>query len=118
MIAEPAQNLSSFLLPKHAGTVIYFRPSVDQKTAAGPRVSAEKNDAADPYYSDADIAALLGISVGRLRNKICAGDPLPPRLQADGFRKRLWPRQAFHQWLEQFEEENVRRKRHRFLRRS
>lgn len=54
------------------------------------------------YYTDADIARLLGISLGRLRNKLCAGSPLPPRIQPPGCRNRLWPCQAVHDWLEQF----------------
>jgi len=54
------------------------------------------------YYNDRDIARLLGISMGRLRNKLTAGTPLPPRIQPPGCRNRLWPREAVHAWLEQF----------------
>ena len=54
------------------------------------------------YYTDTGIAGLLGISLGRLRNKLCAGSPLPPRIQPPGCRNRLWPCQAVHDWLEQF----------------
>ncbi len=54
------------------------------------------------YYTDGDVARLLGISLGRLRNKLCAGNPLPPRIQPPGCRHRLWPCQAVHDWLEQF----------------
>lgn len=54
------------------------------------------------YYTDTDIAHLLGITLGRLRNKLTAGNPLPPRIQPPGCRHRLWPRQAVHEWLEQF----------------
>ena len=54
------------------------------------------------YYSDSEIARLLGISLGRLRNKLCAGSPLPPRIQPPGCRKRIWPRSAVHEWLAQF----------------
>lgn len=54
------------------------------------------------YYTDAEIADLLGISLGRLRNKLCAGSPLPPRIQSPGCRHRLWPCQAVYDWLEQF----------------
>ena len=81
-------------------------------------MSTDKLGAGGAYYSDADVAALLGISVAGLRNKISAGDPLPPRLQADGFRKRLWPCHAFHEWLRQFEEAQINRQRDGFLRRS
>jgi len=54
------------------------------------------------YYTDTEIAGLLGISLGRLRNKISAGSPLPPRIQPPGCSNRLWPCQAVHDWLEQF----------------
>ena len=54
------------------------------------------------YYTDTEIAGLLGITLGRLRNKLCAGSPLPPRIQPPGCRNRLWPCQAVHDWLEQF----------------
>ena len=54
------------------------------------------------YYTDDEVADLLGISVGRLRNKLCAGNPLPPRIEPPGCRHRLWPCQAVHDWLEQF----------------
>ena len=54
------------------------------------------------YYTDTEIARLLGISLGRLRNKLCAGSPLPPRIQPPGCRYRLWPCQGVHDWLEQF----------------
>jgi len=59
------------------------------------------------YYSDRDIARLLGISIGRLRNKLTTGRPLPPRIQPPGCRNRLWPREAVHAWLEQFLITNV-----------
>lgn len=54
------------------------------------------------YYTDMEIARLLGISLGRLRNKLSDGSPLPPRIQPPGCRTRLWPRSAVHAWLEQF----------------
>jgi hypothetical protein len=54
------------------------------------------------YYTDNEIARLLGISLGRLRNKLCAGSPLPPRIRPPGCRNRLWPSQAVHEWLAQF----------------
>ena len=54
------------------------------------------------YYTDTEVAGLLGISLGRLRNKLCAGNPLPPRIQPPGCRNRLWPCKAAHEWLEQF----------------
>jgi hypothetical protein len=54
------------------------------------------------YYTDQEMAQLLGISLGRLRNKLTAGSPLPPRIQPPRCRTRLWPREAVHAWLEQF----------------
>ena len=60
------------------------------------------------YYDDAEVAAILGISVSRLRNKISAGESLPPRFQPAGVRKRLWPRQDFDAWLRRFEHSEVR----------
>lgn len=54
------------------------------------------------YYTGSDIACLLGISLGRLRNKLCADSPLPPRIQPPGCRKRMWLRSAVHEWLAQF----------------
>jgi hypothetical protein len=36
------------------------------------------------YYTDSDIAGLLGISLGRLRNKLSAGNPLPAAHSATG----------------------------------
>jgi hypothetical protein len=65
-------------------------------------VNAEYSSKHGKYYSDSEIAGLLGISLGRLRNKLCAGSPLPPRIQPPGCRNRLWPCQAVHDWLEQF----------------
>jgi len=62
----------------------------------------EQQVAQAKYYTDPDIAELLGISLGRLRNKLTAGSPLPPRIQPPGCRQRLWPRSAVHEWLEQF----------------
>jgi len=65
-------------------------------------VSTEHPTKDGKYYTDDEIAGLLGISLGRLRNKLSAGSPLPPRIQPPGCRHRLWPCQAVHDWLEQF----------------
>ena len=54
------------------------------------------------YYKDAELAELLGMSLGRLRNKLCAGNPLPPHIEPPGCRHRMWPCQAVHDWLEQY----------------
>ena len=56
----------------------------------------------ESYYTDRDVARLLGISIGRLRNKLTAGSPLPPRIQPPGCRRRLWSREAVHSWLDRF----------------
>ena len=65
-------------------------------------MNAENSSQHGKYYTDTEIAGLLGISLGRLRNKLCAGSPLPPRIQPPGCRNRLWPCQAVHDWLVQF----------------
>ena len=65
-------------------------------------MNTEHSSKHEKYYTDTEIAGLLGISLGRLRNKLCAGSPLPPRIQPPGCRNRLWPCQAVHDWLEQF----------------
>jgi len=65
-------------------------------------VSTEHPTNDGKYYTDTEIAGLLGISLGRLRNKLCADSPLPPRIQPPGCRNRLWSCQAVHDWLEQF----------------
>ena len=56
----------------------------------------------EEYYSDEDIASLLGISLSRLRGKIYQGDPLPDRIQVPGSRTRLWSKKDVHKWLDQF----------------
>ena len=67
-----------------------------------PSVTERNPDRNGTYYTDEEVANLLDISLGRLRNKLCAGNPLPPRIEPPGCRHRLWPCQAFHEWLEQF----------------
>lgn len=54
------------------------------------------------YYTDDQIAGLLAISLGRFRNKLCVGNPLPPRIEPPDFRNRLWPCHAVHSQLRQF----------------
>lgn len=54
------------------------------------------------YYTDKEVARLLGISLGRLRNKLSSGQPLPPRIEPPGCRNRLWSCEAVHDWLAQF----------------
>ena len=67
-----------------------------------PSVTERNPDRSGTYYTDDEVADLLGISLGRLRNKLCAGNPLPPRIEPPGCRHRLWPSRAVHDWLEQF----------------
>ena len=67
-----------------------------------PSVTVCKPKPDGTYYSDEEVAGLLGISLGRLRNKLCAGNPLPPRIEPPRCRHRLWPCQAVHDWLDQF----------------
>jgi len=52
------------------------------------------------YYFDHEVAAFLNITLNRLRNKVSAGDFLPPRIEPPGCRQRLWPQKQFHEWLE------------------
>ncbi len=56
----------------------------------------------DEYYHDDDIADLLGISVAGLRNKVDAGDALPPHTKLPRIRARLWPKKETHDWIRQF----------------
>ena len=67
-----------------------------------PNVTEKDPGRTGIYYTDKEVARLLCISLGRLRNKLCAGNPLSPRLQPPGCRHRLWPCRAVHDWLEQF----------------
>ena len=67
-----------------------------------PSVIERNPDRNGTYYSDDEVADLLGISLGRLRNKLCAGNPLPPRIEPPGCRHRLWPCKAVHEWLKKF----------------
>ena len=54
------------------------------------------------YYTDNELSEILMISVQGLRNKVVRGDPLPPNIKIPGFRHRLWPIKACHEWMEQF----------------
>jgi hypothetical protein len=65
-------------------------------------VTTNEQAKAGYYYTDHELADLLGISLARLRNKVSAGNPLPPRIEPPGCRHRLWPCDAVHEWLEQF----------------
>lgn len=56
----------------------------------------------EKYYTDAQIAGLLHISLSRLRAKICQGSPLPNRIEPPGTRTRLWKKDEVHQWLEKY----------------
>lgn len=54
------------------------------------------------FLHDEDVACLLKVGVDALRNKVLAGDPLPPRSEPPGMRVRLWPRRAVEEWVLQF----------------
>lgn len=60
---------------------------------------------AEQYYSDTEIATLLGIS--RLRSKIYQGEPLPARIEIPGSRTRLWNKEDVHNWLNQFKKQDA-----------
>lgn len=100
----------------HCSQIRYFSRCAGTRCQSVERAVTSNKDACNnSYYQDADVAGLLGISVGRLRNKICAGEPLPPRIQPSRSRQRLWPRQAVHRWLEQFTEQVADDRRTGFL---
>ena len=50
-----------------------------------PSVTERNMGCNGTYYNDDEVANLLGISLGRLRNKLCAGNPLPPRIEPPAF---------------------------------
>jgi hypothetical protein len=59
------------------------------------------------YYTDKELAGLLGISLGRLRNKLSAGQSLPPRIQPPVAATGLGPAKPFmngwpRQWISWF----------------
>lgn len=56
----------------------------------------------DDFFHDEEVAALLQISVGALRNKVLRGDPLPPYMMPPKMRVRLWPNKEVGQWLFKF----------------
>ncbi len=59
------------------------------------------------YYSDAEMATLLGISLSRLRSKIYQGEPLPARIEIPSSRNRLWNKEDVHNWLDQFKKQDA-----------
>ncbi len=54
------------------------------------------------YFSDSDVATLLGISLKSLRNKLHLERPLPPYIKLPFSRKRLWPVLKVHEWLHRY----------------
>lgn len=56
----------------------------------------------DEFYHDEDVAKMLGISLAGLRNKVDAGDALPPHTKLPRIRARLWPKKETHDWIRQF----------------
>jgi len=75
-----------FSLSGASRAVIYWLYDVKHTTTEAP-VADEASNTDFAYYDDAEVAKLLGVWVARLRNKISAGEPLPPRLRAKGRRK-------------------------------
>ena len=59
------------------------------------------------FYSDNEVATLLGISLSRLRGKIYKGEPLPPRIEIPGSRNRLWDKEDVYNWLDQFKKQDA-----------
>lgn len=55
------------------------------------------------FLRDEQVAQLLGISIGGLRNKIRNGDPLPPHCRLPGMRVRLWPVDRVGEWVSGYE---------------
>lgn len=47
------------------------------------------------YLTEADVAGVLGISVGTLRNRIYSGAQHPPYIPG---KKKLFPRDEFEKW--------------------
>ena len=56
----------------------------------------------ESYLTDDELAALLRISIARLRNKISAGEPLPPYILPPRCRKRLWHSDQVSAWLSEY----------------
>lgn len=92
------ERLSAVQDTSSAGLLV--RPERDVLSMERP-VPNDNIPTRSDYYEDAEMARLLGISIGRLRNKLSAGDPLPPCTRPPGCRRRLWRRQSVHQWLEE-----------------
>ena len=65
-------------------------------------MSPEPPKMIERYLTDDELAALLRISIARLRNKISAGEPLPPYIRPPGFRKRLWHSDRVSAWLSEY----------------
>jgi len=54
------------------------------------------------YLTDKEFSELLGISIGRLRNKVSGGENLPRRIEPNGCRTRLWPAEEVYMWLDKY----------------
>lgn len=65
-------------------------------------MTPDRQNDTDQYFTDQEFAALLGISVVRLRNKVSAGEPLPPYVQPPGCQKRFWNRDKVNDWLTRY----------------
>ncbi|MES2682170.1 MAG: hypothetical protein V4650_01525 [Pseudomonadota bacterium] len=55
----------------------------------------------DDVLHDTEVAALLGMEIGTLRNRICKGLAMPPYSRPPGFAHRLWLKSDLLLWIEQ-----------------
>ena len=55
------------------------------------------------YGNDDDICKVFGISKSRLRAKLSANEPLPPRIEIPESRVRLWRMSEVYNWINKFE---------------
>lgn len=53
----------------------------------------------DAYLTVDDLAALLRLAPGTIRNKLSRGESLPPSVRLPGCRRRLWREHEVKEWL-------------------
>jgi hypothetical protein len=69
----------------HSSRIAYFSRCVgDHRQSVEHAVTSNQEACDNTRYENADVAELPGISVGRLRDKLRAGDPLPSRVWPTG----------------------------------
>ena len=54
----------------------------------------------DRYLTVDDLARLLCLSPGTIRNKLSRGESLPPSVRLPGCRRRLWRESQVIKWLD------------------